>query len=71
MRVLPVGGPGDGKLRFVSRDVVEELASVVVFGKVGEASGGVYDGKVSSVEATGEVLRDGTAEGSAGVYADT
>ena len=70
LRVFPIGGPGDGELRLVSRDVVEELAGVVVFGKVGEAGGRVCSGKVSSVEGTGEVLRDGPAERSARVNTD-
>ncbi len=70
LRVLPVGGPGDGHLGLVVRDAVEELAGVVVFAEVGDAGGGVDGGEVGAVEGAGEVLRDAAAEGRARVDAD-
>ena len=70
MRVFPVGGPGDGELGFVRRNAVEELASVIVLGEVGEAGGVIGGGEVGAVEGAREVLGDGAAEGSSGIDAD-
>lgn len=70
LRVLPVGGPGDGEGRGGGGRVGEELAGVVVFAEVGDAGGGVDGGEVRAVEGAGEVLRDGAAERSAGVDGD-
>ena len=70
MGVLPVAGPRDADLRLGGGDPVEPLSGVVVFAEIGDAGGGVAGGEVRAVEAAGEVLRDGAAEGRAWVDAD-
>lgn len=70
LRVLPVGGPGDGQGRLGVGRVGEELAGVVVFAEVGDAGGGVDGDEMRAVKGAGEVLRDGAAERSAGVDGD-
>ncbi len=70
LRVLPVGGPGDGDLRLVGGNAVEELAGVVVLAEVGDAGDAVDGGEVAAVEVAGEVLRDAAAERRARVDAN-
>lgn len=70
LRVLPVGSPRDGDGRLVFGGAVEELAGIVVFAEVGDASDAVDGREGGAVEVAGEVLGYAAAEGRAGVDAD-
>ena len=70
MRVLPIAGPGDVELGFVSGNTVEELTSIVVLAEIGNAGCSVDRHEVRAVEVAGEVFGDGAAKGSAGVEGD-
>ena len=70
IRVLPVTRPRYTDLILIRGYPVEELAGVVVLGKVGESGERVVWNKVCTVEVTEEVLRDRAAEGRAGVDRD-
>lgn len=48
--VLPVGGPGNVDLGLVLGDAVEELAGVVVFGEVVQASRSVDGVEMRAIE---------------------
>ena len=64
LSVFPIAGPGDADLRGGLRDVIEELTSVIIFPKVGEASCRIDGRENCPVECAGEVLRYGAALGS-------
>ena len=67
---MPIGSPSDGQGRFGIGCVGEELAGVIILAEIGNTGGGVDGDEMRAVEGAGEVLGDGTAEGSAGVDGD-
>ena len=56
LSIFPVAGPGYADLRGAGRNVVEELASIIIFCKVCNSGGLVGCSEMGAIEAAGEVL---------------